>query len=65
VLAEELPTPCPNSASDPLYNDTPTTPRVDFHSFRRAFNTPLAEAGVNVQQATHLAGHSDPKVHAM
>jgi hypothetical protein len=37
---------------------------VDFHSFRRAFNTALAEAGVNVQHAMHLAAHSDPKVHA-
>jgi integrase len=62
---KDSPTPCPNFASDPLYNDTPTTQRVDFHSFRRAFNTALAEAGVNVQQAMHLAGHSDPKVHAM
>ena len=42
-----------------------TTQRVDFDSFRRAFNTALAEVGVNVQQAMHLAGHSDPKGHAM
>jgi integrase len=48
---------------DPLYNETATTLPVDFHSFRRAYNTALAEAGVNVQQAMHLAGHSDPKVH--
>ena len=41
-----------------------TTQRVDFHSFRRAFNTALAEADVNVQRAMHLAGHSDPRVHA-
>jgi integrase len=32
-------------------------------SFRRAFNTALAEAGVNVQHAMHLAAHSDPKTH--
>jgi hypothetical protein len=37
---------------------------VDFHSFRRAFNTALAEVGVNVQRAMHLASHSDPRVHA-
>ena len=37
---------------------------MDFHSFRRAFNTALAEAGINVQHAMHLASHSDPKVHA-
>jgi integrase len=61
----EEPEPCPNFASDPLYDETETTLPVDFHSFRRAFNTALAEAGVNVQQAMHLAGHSDPKVHAM
>ena len=53
----------PNPA-DPLYFETATTLPVDFHSFRRAFNTALAEAGVNVQQAMHLAGHSDPHVHA-
>jgi hypothetical protein len=46
-----------------LHHETPTTLPVDFHSFRRAFNTGLAEAGVNVQQAMVLAGHSDPKTH--
>jgi integrase len=49
---------------DPLYFETATTQPVDFHSFRRSFNTALAEAGVNVQHAMHLAAHSDPKVHA-
>ena len=48
---------------DPLYYETSTTLPVDFHSFRRAFNTALAGAGVNVQQAMHLAGHSDAKTH--
>jgi integrase len=52
------------SPRDPLYHETATTLPVDFHSFRRAFNTALAEAGVNVQHAMHLASHSDPKVHA-
>jgi integrase len=49
---------------DPLYFETATTLPVDFHSFRRAFASALAEAGVNVQQAMHLAADSDPKVHA-
>ena len=53
----------PNLA-DPLYFETASTLPVDFHSFRRAFNTALAEAGVNIQHAMHLASHSDPKVHA-
>jgi len=48
---------------DPLYFETETTLRVDFHSFRRAFNTALAEAGVNVQHAMHLSGHTSPLVH--
>jgi hypothetical protein len=48
---------------DPLYFETEVSLPVDFHSFRRAFNTALAEAGVNVQRAMHLASHSDPRVH--
>jgi len=52
----------PNPA-DPLYHETATTLPVDFHSFRRAFSTALAEAGVNVQQAMRLAHHTDAKVH--
>jgi len=48
---------------DPLYSDTPVSRRVDFHSFRRAYNTALAGAGVNVQTAMGLASHSDPKTH--
>ena len=52
----------PNPA-DPIYFDTPVSKRVDFHSFRRAFNTALAGAGMNVQGAMGLAGHSDPKTH--
>ncbi len=49
---------------DPLYFETSTTLPVDFHSFRRAFASALAEAGVNVQHAMHLTAHSDPRVHA-
>jgi Phage integrase family len=48
---------------DPLYFETATTLPVDFHSFRRAFASALAEAGVNVQHAMHLAGHTSPLVH--
>jgi hypothetical protein len=48
---------------DPIYSDTPVSRRVDFHSFRRAYNTALAVAGVNVQTAMGLASHSDPKTH--
>jgi integrase len=48
---------------DPLYYETATSLPVDFHSFRRAFNTALAEADVNVQKAMRLAGHSDAKTH--
>ena len=50
--------------ADALYFETEVSLPVDFHSFRRAFNTALAEAGVNVQRAMHLADHSDPRVHA-
>jgi integrase len=48
---------------DPLYFETPVSLPADFHSFRRAFNTALAGANVNVQHAMHLAGHSDAKTH--
>jgi integrase len=51
------------NASDPIYFDTPISKRADFHSFRRAYNTALARAGVNLQQAMVLASHSDPKTH--
>lgn len=36
---------------------------VDFHSFRRAYNTGLARAGVNVQTAMKLAGHRSAQTH--
>jgi len=49
---------------DPLYFETAATLPVDFHSFRRAFSSALADAGVNVQHAMRLASHSDPRVHA-
>jgi integrase len=52
----------PNPA-DPLFFDTRSSRKVDFHSFRRAYNTALARAGVNIQQAMVLASHSDAKTH--
>jgi integrase len=54
---------CPAFLSDPLYYPKAGSLPVDFHSFRRAFSTGLAEAGVNAQQAMVLAGHSDPRAH--
>lgn len=47
----------------PLQTDTADTKRVDFHSFRRAYNTGLATAGVNVQTAMALAGHRQASTH--
>jgi integrase len=37
--------------------------KVDFHSFRRAYSTALAEANVNLQKAMRLAGHRSPLTH--
>ena len=42
-----------------VHTDTDSTKRADFHSFRRAFSTALADAGANVQLASRLAGHAD------
>ncbi len=53
----------PNPA-DPLYFDTATTRPVDFHSFRRAYKTRLAEEGVSTERAMMLSGSSDPRAHA-
>jgi hypothetical protein len=55
---------CLNMKSDPLHQETSTTKPVDFHSFRRAFGTALAEGNVNAQRAMQLSAHSDEKVHA-
>jgi len=46
-----------------LFTETDYSLPVDFHSFRRAFNTALADAGVNIQVAMRLSGHSNPKTH--
>jgi integrase len=47
-----------------LFTETDGTLPVDFHSFRRAFKTALAEAGVSTEKAMRLSGSTDPKVHA-
>ena len=47
-----------------IHHDTPKSRRADFHSFRRAFSTALAEAGVNEQRAMQLTAHADSKTHA-
>jgi len=46
-----------------LFEDTKQTKRVDFHSWRRAYNQALADAEVNAQQAAALAGHADLGAH--
>ncbi len=56
---------CAELASDPVYRETGWSLPVDFHRFRRAFSTGLAEAGVNAQQAMLLAGHADTRAHAL
>lgn len=56
---------CPDFASDPVYKETGWSLPVDFHSFRRAFSTGLAEAGVNAQQAMLLAGQADTRAHSL
>jgi hypothetical protein len=47
-----------------LFLDTQYTKPVDFHSWRRAFNQALADAGLNAQQAAALAGHASLEAHA-
>jgi integrase len=55
---------CPAMATDPLFTDTTDTLRVDFHrTTRGGYSTALAAAGVNVQTAMVLTGHSSPQVH--
>jgi integrase len=36
---------------------------LEFHSFRRAFNTALADVGLNIQTAMRLAGHKNASTH--
>lgn len=47
-----------------VHHDTPTSRKVDWHSFRRAFATSLAEGNVNEQRARLLSSHGDANVHA-
>jgi hypothetical protein len=47
VVDAKTKAPKPNPA-DPIYFDTRVSKKVDFHSFRRAYNTALARAGVNM-----------------
>jgi hypothetical protein len=47
-----------------LFKETDYTLPVDFHSWRRAFTQALADADVNAQQATALAGHASLSAHA-
>jgi integrase len=54
---------CEALGSDPIYSETAYTLPVDFHSFRRAYSSGLAQAGVNLQHAMIFAGHSDPRTH--
>jgi integrase len=46
-----------------LHHDTPTSRCVDFHSFRRAFVTAVAAAGLNAQTAMRLSGHRSIATH--
>jgi integrase len=48
---------------DEIYFDTRSSRCVDFHSFRRAFSTALAENDVPIQKAMVLAGHTDARTH--
>jgi integrase len=47
-----------------LFCETEYTKPVDFHSWRRAFNQALADAGASAQQAAALAGHASLEAHA-
>jgi site-specific recombinase XerD len=47
-----------------LFKETEYTLPVDFHSWRRAFVQALADADVNAQKASALAGHASLDAHA-
>jgi integrase len=47
-----------------LFMECDYTRPVDFHSWRRAFNQALADAGMNAQQAAALAGHASLEAHS-
>lgn len=46
-----------------VLNDTATTRRTDWYSFRRAFVTAVAAAGTNAQVGMRLAGHRSMTTH--
>lgn len=46
-----------------LFTETPERLPVDFHSWRRAYSQALADADVNAQQASRLAGHDSLSAH--
>jgi hypothetical protein len=46
-----------------LLDETEYSLPVDFHSWRRAYNQALADAGVNAQTSMALAGHSSLAAH--
>jgi integrase len=48
-----------------IHKNTLISRCVDFHSFRRAFASSLAEVGVNEQRAMILTAHADSKTHAL
>ncbi len=47
-----------------LHHETAWSRPADFHSFRRAFKTRLAETGISTEHAMHISGSSDPRTHA-
>jgi integrase len=54
--------PAPNPA-DPIYFDTRTSRRMNFHSLRRAYSRALARADVSMQTAMTLTSHATPGMH--
>ena len=48
-----------------VHHDTPKTRRVDFHSFRRAWSTAVANSGLNAQTAMQVTGHSQMATHML
>lgn len=46
-----------------LFADGTESRRVDFHSFRRAYVTALADSGINAQQSMRLASHTKMETH--
>jgi len=46
-----------------LHDNGELSKRVDFHSFRRAYATAIADSGLNAQTAMRLAGHAKLETH--